>query len=105
MVYAYAVSRFDRRFHIPNGSSAPGHYSGSRVMASAASSQQPTARRMGHHASSSTLSIVHSLGINREADVFGDDSGLVSPTSQRRKESEWERAAVEEMNKETIGDA
>ncbi|KAK5998425.1 hypothetical protein PT974_00804 [Cladobotryum mycophilum] len=25
-VYSYALSRFDRRFHIPNGSSAPGHY-------------------------------------------------------------------------------
>ncbi|KOS18382.1 hypothetical protein ESCO_003075 [Escovopsis weberi] len=25
-VYAYALSRFDRRFHIPDGSSGPGHY-------------------------------------------------------------------------------
>ncbi|KAK0732976.1 hypothetical protein B0T26DRAFT_736087 [Lasiosphaeria miniovina] len=28
VVYTYAISRFDQRFHIPNGSSAPGHYSG-----------------------------------------------------------------------------
>ena len=27
VVYIYALSRFDRRFHIPDGSSAPGHYS------------------------------------------------------------------------------
>ncbi|MBE3050023.1 DUF3112 domain-containing protein [Candidatus Bathyarchaeota archaeon] len=27
VVYLYALIRFDRRFHIPNGSSAPGHYS------------------------------------------------------------------------------
>ncbi|KAK1542045.1 hypothetical protein CPAR01_05432 [Colletotrichum paranaense] len=27
VVFTYALSRFDRRFHIPNGSSAPGHYS------------------------------------------------------------------------------
>ena len=28
VVWAYAVFRFDRRFHVPEGSSAPGHYSG-----------------------------------------------------------------------------
>lgn len=28
VVYVYAIARFDKRFHIPNGSSAPGHYSG-----------------------------------------------------------------------------
>ncbi|KAK0629681.1 hypothetical protein B0T17DRAFT_526144 [Bombardia bombarda] len=27
VVYTYALSRFDKRFHVPNGSSAPGHYS------------------------------------------------------------------------------
>ncbi|OHE92272.1 hypothetical protein CORC01_12441 [Colletotrichum orchidophilum] len=27
VVYTYALNRCDRRFHIPNGSSAPGHYS------------------------------------------------------------------------------
>ncbi|KAK4175326.1 hypothetical protein QBC36DRAFT_25807 [Triangularia setosa] len=27
VVYTYAISRFDKRFHIPDGSSAPGHYS------------------------------------------------------------------------------
>ncbi|KAK4187107.1 hypothetical protein QBC35DRAFT_499621 [Podospora australis] len=27
VVFTYALSRFDKRFHIPDGSSAPGHYS------------------------------------------------------------------------------
>jgi hypothetical protein len=27
VVYIYTLSRFDRRFHVPDGSSAPGHYS------------------------------------------------------------------------------
>ena len=27
VVFTYTISRFDRRFHIPDGSSAPGHYS------------------------------------------------------------------------------
>lgn len=29
VVFTYALTRFDKRFHIPDGSSAPGHYSGS----------------------------------------------------------------------------
>ncbi|KAK4126614.1 hypothetical protein N657DRAFT_689099 [Parathielavia appendiculata] len=29
VVFTYTVSRFDKRFHIPNGSRAPGHYSSS----------------------------------------------------------------------------
>ncbi|KAK4222170.1 hypothetical protein QBC38DRAFT_490514 [Podospora fimiseda] len=31
VVYSYAIARFDKRFHIPNGSDGPGSYSGSRV--------------------------------------------------------------------------
>ncbi|KAK0643677.1 hypothetical protein B0T16DRAFT_494668 [Cercophora newfieldiana] len=36
VVYTYALSRFDRRFHVPDGSSAPGHYSCSEFGDSAA---------------------------------------------------------------------
>ncbi|KAK0620265.1 hypothetical protein B0T14DRAFT_480985, partial [Immersiella caudata] len=36
VVYIYALSRFDRRFHVPDGSSAPGHYSCSEFGDSAA---------------------------------------------------------------------
>ncbi len=28
VVYTYVIARFDRRFHVPNGASAPGDYSG-----------------------------------------------------------------------------
>ncbi|RKU49013.1 hypothetical protein DL546_009702 [Coniochaeta pulveracea] len=28
VIFTYAVMRFDRRFHVPNGSYAPGHYAG-----------------------------------------------------------------------------
>lgn len=99
MVYAYAVSRFDRRFHVPNGSSAPGHYSGSRVMESAATCRYSSDRPLVHYPSFSTLPIIHSLEINREADVFGDDGRLDSPTLQRRRQSEWERGALEELSR------
>ncbi|KAH6856404.1 hypothetical protein B0I37DRAFT_75037 [Chaetomium sp. MPI-CAGE-AT-0009] len=30
-VYTYALARFDQRFHIPDGSSAPGHYSATEM--------------------------------------------------------------------------
>ena len=33
VVYTYTLSRFDRRFHIPNGSSAPGHYAAGGAVA------------------------------------------------------------------------
>ncbi|KAB5572571.1 hypothetical protein GE09DRAFT_1170662 [Coniochaeta sp. 2T2.1] len=54
VVFAYAVTRFDRRFHIPNGSYAPGHYAGGLVQ------------------SNNKLTLADC--INREAEVFGDDA-------------------------------
>lgn len=33
VVYAYAIFRFDQMFHVPEGSSAPGHYSGKNLEA------------------------------------------------------------------------
>lgn len=36
------------------------------------------------------------IDVNREADVYGDDD---DPGEQRRRESEWEARAVEELNK------
>lgn len=80
----------------------PGHYSGSRVMDSAASSQRPSIGRLGQHPSSST--IFRSLEINREVDVFGDDGSLASPTWQKQREIEWERSVLEEMSKQNITD-
>lgn len=49
VVYSYALSRFDRRFHIPDGSSGPGAYS------------------------SSDSSNDRIYRVNTESEVFGDD--------------------------------
>jgi MFS family permease len=48
VVFVYAVTRFDRRFHVPNGSYAPGHYAGGLQR------------------------LTFSDCINRETDLFGD---------------------------------
>lgn len=66
----------------------------------AASSQQPNVKPLGQHPSNSTASIFQSLEVNREADVFGDDGSLNSPTLQRQRELVWERNALEAMNKQ-----
>ena len=52
VIFTYAAFRFDRRFHVPDGSHAPGHY------ANGAGSEK--GRRF-------------SDSVNREADVFGPD--------------------------------
>lgn len=72
---------------------------------SAALSQRLNAKRVRSHTQGSAASIFNSLEINREADVFGDDGSLVSPTSQRRMEIEWQRSVLEEIKKETVTDA
>ncbi|KAG6366320.1 hypothetical protein INS49_000497 [Diaporthe citri] len=91
VVYAYAVARFDRRYHVPDGSSRPGHYSGERVGDSS---------RLG------TANVAtSSLTVNRESDVFGDETMLDSPAEQSRRQSEWEAKAREELEKEAISDS
>ncbi|KAF3767766.1 hypothetical protein M406DRAFT_253186, partial [Cryphonectria parasitica EP155] len=89
VVYLYAISRFDRRFHVPNGSSAPGHYSGSKV------------GKDGRRASTGARSAAGgpSLEVNRESDVFGDDE---EPALQDRRQVEWEASALAELNKSAV---
>lgn len=95
VVYTYAITRFDRRFHVPNGAMAPGHYSGVRVsvywnpgsMGSRRSSLQS-----GYRTPPRSLSQIE---VNRESDVYGDDE----VPEQRLRETEWEARAVEELNK------
>lgn len=87
VVYLYAISRFDRRFHIPNGSSGPGHYSGSPVK------EDPVSTR-----ASSTAGIAY-YQVNRESDVFGADWMDDRATMQRKWESDWEARALEELNR------
>jgi hypothetical protein len=78
VVYLYGLSRFDRRFHVPNGASAPGHYAAGQAL-----------EGKGH-----TLSD----RINAEADVFGDDGGeQVVEQNQENREREWEERARKEQ--------
>jgi hypothetical protein len=85
VVYVYAVARFDRRYHVPDGSSGPGHYSGERV----SDGKGP-------------MRGASSLAVNREIDVFGDDAVLNSPAEQSRRQSEWEARAREELDEELV---
>ncbi|KAH7165534.1 hypothetical protein EDB81DRAFT_256305 [Dactylonectria macrodidyma] len=62
VVYSYALSRFDRRFHIPNGSSGPGAYS-----------------------SDSTVSDDRIYRVNTESEVFGNDE-RPRPHQEHQKE-------------------
>lgn len=102
VVYAYIISRFDRRFHVPNGSYTQGHYSGARriVDDDASSHRRPSAGHRGYHASSATLAVGSMLEVNRESDVFGSDSGLDSPAMQKRRQSEWETNASKALQDE-----
>lgn len=95
VVYSYAITRFDRRYHVPDGSSGPGHYSGERVTSETKSPMKsPVRATMGS-----------SLTVNREIDVFGDDTVLDSPAEQSRRQSEWEARAREELDKELVADS
>lgn len=82
VVFAYAVTRFDRRFHVPNGSFAPGHYAGGQM------------RKLSF-----------SDCINREADLFGDVA-QVAQTTVMETTPEAEEAArqwTEKARKELYG--
>lgn len=89
MVYIYAIARFDRRFYVPDGSTAPGHYSGMRVL------WAPPKRR-SVRTSFDLSTNASQIEVNREVDVYGDDD---DPYEQQRRESEWEARAIEELNK------
>lgn len=81
VVFSYALSRFDRRFHIPNGSKAPGDYSSSVDTAKT----NELANR-----------------IMTEEEVFGDDERPRTAEEQRQREQEWESNLETEMKKETV---
>ncbi|ROW09381.1 hypothetical protein VMCG_02585 [Cytospora schulzeri] len=91
VVYTYVISRFDRRFHVPDGSSGPGHYSGVRVVDSG------KRKKDGGTA-------VGGWEVNREMDVFGDESkGDDLSDQNNRRETDWEAKATEELNRDTVG--
>ncbi|KAJ4270339.1 hypothetical protein NW762_002018 [Fusarium torreyae] len=79
VVFSYALSRFDRRFHIPNGSSGPGSYS--------VSNTKPQER-------------MHR--VNTEEEVFGDDERPRTAEQQQQQERQWQAGLKDEINKETV---
>ena len=81
VVYSYALSRFDRRFHIPNGSKGPGAYSSS---VDTAQSKKVVNRVM------------------TEEEVFGDDEPPRTAQQQRQQEQQWESNLNKEIREETV---
>ncbi|ROW05486.1 hypothetical protein VSDG_00039 [Cytospora chrysosperma] len=90
VVYTYVISRFDRRFHVPNGSSGPGHYSGVRVVDNG-NGKKDQGTAMG------------GWGVNRERDVFGDEGESDDPSRlNEERENDWESRAMEELVRVTV---
>ncbi|KAL1877832.1 hypothetical protein VTK73DRAFT_8359 [Phialemonium thermophilum] len=86
MVYTYAITRFDRRFHVPDGSSGPGHYSAGRV------------RKQEPYSDSGRRPSFIADHIGREADTFGSDGnddsdGLAEQPSSRDDTQGWSEGA------------
>lgn len=73
VVFGYAVMRFDRRFHVPNGSYAPGHYAGGL--------QRLTFRDC----------------INREEDLFGDVAEMPVASTPAEESRQWAEKARREL--------
>lgn len=82
VVFAYAVARFDRRFHVPNGSYAPGHYAGGQMQ-----------------------KLTFSDCINREADLFGDVAQVAQTTVMQTtpEAAEAARQWTEKARRELYG--
>jgi MFS family permease len=82
VVFVYAVTRFDRRFHVPNGSFAPGHYAGGQMQ-----------------------KLTFSDCINHEADVFGDVAEVAQTTATQTGPADAEAARqwTEKARKELYG--
>lgn len=95
VVLAYAVARVDRRFHVPDGSFAPGHYAGGQM----------------HKLTLSDC-------IDREADLFGDVAevaaqaatvdgvdGGATPGAGAEAEAEAARQWTEKARRELYGES
>lgn len=82
VVFAYAVARVDRRFYVPNGSFAPGHYAGGQMH-----------------------KLTFSDCINREADLFGDVAQVAQTTVMETTPADEEAARqwTEKARRELYG--
>lgn len=87
VVYTYALLRFDKRFHIPNGSSAPGHYTNG----------VPGSKESG----------ALDDRINSEADAFGggsdEDTAVFSRDNEEANERKWDNRALADLEKQDQG--
>ncbi|TPX06959.1 uncharacterized protein E0L32_011104 [Thyridium curvatum] len=88
VVFTYTATRFDRRFHVPDGSSGPGDYT-ARAAAAAAAGGAGAAGGLQRRKSFADR-------VNTEADVFGVDADDVAPPPEDR-EREWEERARKEL--------
>ncbi|KAL6923761.1 hypothetical protein ACHAPO_007982 [Fusarium lateritium] len=79
VVFSYALSRFDRRFHIPDGSHAPGDYSTNKKPP-----QDPMYR------------------VNTEEEVFGNDERPRTAEQNQKMQRQWEANLEAEREKEAV---
>lgn len=100
VVYIYTLSRFDQRFHIPNGAKGPGHYAahyGTHGVAPA-----PVSYGLVRHSTFSDR-------VNTEADVFGTGSDteggdLVNPEKRTEERArEWDSRVQQQLQRENEG--
>ena len=103
VVYTYALSRFDRRFHIPDGSSAPGHYSCAEFGTAAGAAAAAAAASGG--------SAVERRGRKKRAGgIFGDAGAAPSPKEAAGRRSSsccsgGERSGRSPSARGSLGDA
>lgn len=82
VVFTYTLARTDKRFHIPNGSSAPGHYMQGVSVA-------------GERAVGTKLS--EDMSHNTDEEIFGSTRRPATIQEQRVQEAAWEARAQREM--------
>lgn len=105
VVYTYTLTRFDKRFHVPNGSSAPGHYAagGAAVMKADAEKGDSEADSTSGGAPLERRPTLIDR-INNESDVFGSDTERTAvPETEEAKEAAWENRARAELRNERNG--
>lgn len=85
VVYTYALMRFDKRFHIPNGSSAPGHYANG------------VPKEEGDIAAR----------VNSEAEAFGDSETMRGDGDgdETPVEQQWDGRKKDDLEKQSRGEA
>src|SRR5690606_29236052 len=86
VMYTYMLIRFDRRFHVPDGSHGPGHYSVG----------------VPHHGKEKDTGGL-SEHINTEEEAFGDDRPVSSEPEQEVAERQWDRRVESDLEKQDRG--